>query len=125
MNRSAAKLPPQSEDEFLRQVMELAVLSGWATAHFRPAMTKGGRWVTAVSGDGKGWPDLVLVNDRVIFAELKTDAGTLTPDQERWGRNLKAAGAEYYVWRPRDWPVIVATLGRRAAGTPPPSPGGT
>ncbi len=56
-----------SEKDWQSQFLELAHLAGWKCAHFRPAMT--GRtylngageekhiWVTAVQGDGKGFPD--------------------------------------------------------------------
>ncbi len=100
-----------TEEEFLRQVIELARVFGWRTAHFRPAMTASGRWVTAVQGNGKGFPDLVLVRgDRILFVELKTDVGRLTNEQADWLSALKAAGAAVYLWRPADWEQIVATL---------------
>jgi hypothetical protein len=56
----AIKLPTITEAEFLAQVLQLAKLCGWLTAHFRPAKTAHG-WRTAVQGDGAGWPDLVLL----------------------------------------------------------------
>ena len=52
-----------------------------------------------------GFPDLVLVNPqqkRVVFAELKTEAGKVTPGQAEWLDALKACGQEVYVWRPDD-----------------------
>lgn len=52
----------------------------------------------------KGFPDLTMVrNSRLIFAELKTDSGKVTPDQEEWAGALVASGrCEYYLWRPAD-----------------------
>ena len=50
-----------------------------------------------------GFPDTVLVNPalgRVIFAELKTMKGRLSEAQRAWLSDLRAAGAEAYVWRP-------------------------
>ena len=47
-----------------------------------------------------GYPDLVLVRDRVLFREVKTDKGRLTEHQEAWGNALIEAGADYDVWRP-------------------------
>ena len=47
-----------------------------------------------------GFPDLVLVRDKVLFRELKTEKGRLTVAQEAWGEILTAAGADYEVWRP-------------------------
>lgn len=107
-----------TEAAFQAQVLHLAALLGWHRAHFRPAMNARGQWRTAVAGDGKGFPDLVLVRDRVIFAELKTDRGRTTPEQHAWADHLRAAGAEYYLWRPRNWEHLQETLTRRNA--PPP-----
>lgn len=50
-----------------------------------------------------GWPDLALVRERVLFAELKTTGGKLTDAQLEWLMALESAGAEVYVWRPIDW----------------------
>ena len=49
----------------------------------------------------KGFPDLVLVRGkRVIWAELKTMDGRITPEQREWLNDLTHAGQEVYVWRP-------------------------
>ncbi|MDD5703981.1 MAG: VRR-NUC domain-containing protein [Dehalococcoidales bacterium] len=71
--------------------------NGWKVAHFRPAMTgrtytnKAGQtknvWVTAVQGDGAGFPDNIAVNpdfDYCLVCEVKATNGKLTPDQEKW-----------------------------------------
>lgn len=53
-----------------------------------------------------GFPDLVLVNPRtrrVLFRELKSAKGRISPDQKRWGQGLKDAGADFEFWYPRDW----------------------
>jgi VRR-NUC domain len=51
-----------------------------------------------------GFPDLVLVGrGRLIFAEVKSDTGKLTPSQLAWYAGLLDVGAEAYVWRPADW----------------------
>ena len=91
-----------SEAGLLDSVIELAHLFGWRVAHFRPAMTKHG-WRTPVSADGKGFPDLVLVRDRVLFVELKSAKGRLSDDQLDWAAALTNAGVEYHCWRPADW----------------------
>jgi hypothetical protein len=80
----------------------LAPILGWHVAHFRPAKTENG-WRTAVSADGKGFPDLVLVRERVVWVECKGQHERVSPEQVAWGEWLVAAGEEYYVWRPRDW----------------------
>jgi hypothetical protein len=91
-----------AEQELQDNVIELAHLLGWRVAHFRPAMTKDG-WRTAVSADGKGFPDLVLVRDRVVFAELKSAKGVLTDEQADWVGALVGAKAECHLWKPVDW----------------------
>jgi len=62
----------------------------------------------------RGFPDLVLVNPeqkRVIFAELKTEKGKLTPEQEEWlVALLECGGHEVYVWRPGDIEEIARIL---------------
>lgn len=106
-----------TEEKFLEQIISLARIYGWKVAHFRPAMTKWG-WRTAVSGDGKGFPDCVLVKTgRMIFAELKSDTGKLSPEQVEWLRILGLKmGIEVYIWRPSDFNDIVGILSGVADG---------
>lgn len=103
----------ESEASFQTAVIGLAQALGWRVAHFRTSLNQRGAFQTAVAGDGKGFPDLVLVRDRVIFAELKTDIGSMAPDQKLWGAALQAAGVEWHLWRPRQWREIEATLAKR------------
>ena len=52
-----------------------------------------------------GFPDLVLVSTRqgrILFRELKTDKGRVSPDQRKWIDGLTAAGGDAGVWRPED-----------------------
>lgn len=101
MKRLTAGLPmEQTEEEFQSQIIHLAKLYGWRTAHFRASLNRRGKWQTAVQGDGKGFPDLVLVRDRVIWVELKKEDGATTPDQEAWISALLASGQIVYIWRP-------------------------
>src|SRR5678816_95122 len=90
------------EKDWQRDIIELARTLGWRVAHFRPAQTKHG-WRTAVGGDGAGFPDLVLVRDRVVFAELKVGRNKLSTEQIEWARYLEGAGAEHRVWTEHDW----------------------
>jgi len=101
-----------SEAEWQQQVIDLAHVHGWRVLHVRPAQNSRGDWRTPVAADGKGWPDLTLVRDRVLFAELKTNRGRLAPEQRRWLDALEAAGAEVAVWRPKDFPTVLDTLKR-------------
>ena len=100
-----------TEADFLRQVLDLARILGWRSAHFRPAWSGRG-WRTPVQGDGAGFPDLILVRrERVIAAELKREqGGRVSDDQLLWLRALDAAGLETAVWRPSDFPAIQETL---------------
>ena len=59
------------ENQLLDAVLALAKVYGFRTVHWRAAKTAHG-WRTPVQGDGKGWPDLLLVKGRrIIAAELK------------------------------------------------------
>ena len=103
-------LKPLTEAEFTRQVIAFARLHGWRVAHFRSARTARG-WRTPVQGDGKGFPDLILVgHSRIIVAELKVGRKTLTADQTEWIAAFVLAGAGAYVWYPSDWPEIESVL---------------
>jgi len=84
-------------------------LLGWIGAHFRPAKTSQG-WRTAVSGDGKGFPDWMLARERIVYAELKKVGGVLSLDQRTWRDRIVAAGGEWYCWTIEDWDEIVAVL---------------
>lgn len=102
-----------TEAEFQRAVLDLAHLCGFTVAHFRGvkvATRNGIRHMTPVAADGKGFPDLVLVKDRVLFRELKTDRGRLSEAQHEWMAVLEGAGADVDVWRPSDWARIERTL---------------
>lgn len=66
--------------------------------------------MTAVQGDGAGFPDLVLVRERVVWVELKSDIGVLSDEQEIWIAMLHRAGQEVYVWKPCDWDTILEVL---------------
>lgn len=104
--------PKLTEAEFTAQVLELASVLGWRAAHFRPARTAQG-WRTPVAGDGRGFPDLILVRDRVVAAELKVGRNCTTPEQDAWLEAFRGAGVPSYTWRPEDWDAIQATLSRR------------
>lgn len=111
-----------TENELLAAVLDLAKVLKWRVAHFRPAKTERG-WRTPVSADGAGWPDLLLVRQRVMAVELKSDKGRVTREQADWLIYLHLAGVETHVWRPADWHngVILETLG--APAVPDPNPG--
>ena len=90
-----------TEKAFQAAVVELARLCRWRCYH-----TYDSRRSTP------GFPDLVLLRgNRLIFAELKRQRGTVTVDQRGWLAALAATGAvDVRLWRPSDWPDIEATL---------------
>lgn len=90
-----------SENDLLTAVLDLCALYGVRVAHFRPARTAYG-WRTPVSGDGKGFPDLVLAGaGGVAFRELKGPRGRMRPDQTEWQHTLLRAEADVDVWTPK------------------------
>jgi hypothetical protein len=50
----------------------------------------------------QGYPDWTIVGKRVLFRELKTQRGRLSPSQKGWLAKLTAAGQDAGVWRPAD-----------------------
>lgn len=84
------------------------------------AWAKRAGWLVYHTHDSRrspaGFPDLVLVREQVVYAELKTMRGELRTAQRVWIARLRAAGAEVHVWRPNQWAEVKARLsGRRAA----------
>jgi len=100
-----------TEAQFQAQVLHLAKMFGWRTAHFRPAKTSQG-WRTAVQGDGIGFPDLILVRKEMIVAELKRDRTCkTTPNQDAWLEAFRfVPGVLVYLWTPEDWDEIERVL---------------
>lgn len=90
-----------TEKVFTQQVTDLARHFGWTTYH--PYLSV---------RSTPGWPDMAIVRPpRFILAELKTDKGKLSPQQEKWLHLLgQCPGIEVYEWRPRDYDEIVQVL---------------
>lgn len=66
-------------------------------------------WPYSLGAD-PGFPDLVLVRERVVFVELKGSAGKLSQAQADWIQALKAAGAEVHTWWPDDLELAAKIL---------------
>jgi hypothetical protein len=67
-------------------------------------------------GSKAGFPDRVLVRERIIYAELKREkrvATPITPEQREWLDALAKTGAEVYLWRPSDLDEIATVLSKR------------
>jgi hypothetical protein len=80
-----------SEATLLEKVRRLARELGYLTYHTHDSRRS-----------EPGFPDLVLVGHRVIYAELKRMTGPTRPDQKKWLAALAAGGAEVHLWRPID-----------------------
>ena len=92
---------PITEKEWMGQVRELASMLGWAFYH--PFLS---------IHSPRGWPDVALCRPpRLIFAELKSSAGKLTPAQAEWLGLLEGCPqVEVYLWRPDDLDDVTRIL---------------
>lgn len=115
------KAPRQTEAQFQRAVVEYAELNQWLVYHTYDSRRS-----------NPGFPDLVLVRDgKLIFAELKSERGRLSQDQERWLRALRRVelalavlarfvvpdrGVHVRLWRPSCWPEIERELSAKERG---------
>ena len=99
-----------TEKDFQKIVIIIAKASGWLVHHPLPSLNKRGVWATHELGD-HGFPDLVLAHPsgRVIFAELKSEKGKVSPLQHRWITVLEQA-LVVHVWRPADLDWITKYL---------------
>lgn len=98
--KPAAGPPPISEKAFQGQVMSLLRMLGWLAYHTYSSMRS-----------QKGFPDICAVKGRrVLFIELKREAGYATAEQSTWLEALRAAGQEAYLWKPSHWNEILKVL---------------
>lgn len=92
-----------SESDLQKAVIARAQELRWRVMHPLPGQTPKGRWGTATQGDGRGFPDLTLVRERIVFVELKAEREYLKPAQKLWRDWILAAGGEYHIWKPTQW----------------------
>ena len=91
-----------TEKQFSQQVVDLALTFGWKVYH---------PWISIHSS--AGFPDLTMAREeRLIFAELKSEKGKLTEAQAEWLRVLKATGNKVFEWRPHQFDEIAGILQR-------------
>lgn len=105
-------IPKTSEASFQSWVIDVARIYGWLVMHSRPAMKKDGSYSTAITGD-KGWPDISLCHPtrgEFIVAELKSDIGKVSAEQQVWIDALHKAGVRVDVWRPRNSDHVLRIL---------------
>lgn len=98
------------EAAFQAQVEQLGAFYGWRVYHTHDSRRS-----------NPGFPDPVLVrDDELIFAELKTEKGRVRPEQAAWIAALHAVPAvDTYLWRPSDFDEINARLSRGRNRTQP------
>ncbi|HEX4661883.1 MAG TPA: hypothetical protein VH307_31190 [Streptosporangiaceae bacterium] len=54
-------------------------------------------------GSAAGWPDWVILGPGgILFRELKSESGMLSPEQGSIAVKLQAVGQNWDIWRPSD-----------------------
>ena len=101
----AATMPedrgPDSLDAHVRKLMADLGLFGYHTRNSK--------------GSTAGWPDWVIIGRvGILYRELKTEHGTVTPEQRHVGELITRAGGNWAVWRPRD--LLDHTIARELEG---------
>ncbi len=91
-----------SEAQAQATILDVATTLGWRHYHTQDSRRS-----------PSGFPDLVLVRERVIYAELKKVGEQPRPEQIDWLNALARAGCEVYVWTIDDLAEITAVLVRR------------
>lgn len=99
--RTAGPLVEDEESwlQWVRDYAQRVARPSWGTYHTRHS-----------KGSDPGFPDLVLWRERIVYAELKTEAGRVTRTQWAVIDGLRAAGAEVHIWRPSDRDDIARIL---------------
>jgi len=108
-------LESETHVEIMDRVIDFLHLKSFHVAGFRPGMKKDGSWVTAVIGDGKGFPDVFAVRYHpqyigLLVVEIKTENDEQSPEQKQWQIWCEEAGIPYIVVRPSTWEEFVRLL---------------
>lgn len=96
-----------TETQWQAQVETWAKRAGWLGYHVRDSR-----------GSARGFPDCVFVRPQtseIVWAELKTERGKVTPSQQVWIEALKACNQRVFVLRPSDEWFIKRILGLKQA----------
>ena len=104
-----ARARDNAEARFQARVEELAQQLGWYAWH-----------LTQAQRSQPGLPDLILIRERVVWAELKATSlltgrtGKLSPAQIMFRDMLQEAGQEWHLWTDSsdDWQKIQEVLKR-------------
>ncbi len=94
------QLEDVTEKEWQQQVKDMASLMGFKRAYHTFDSRR----------SSSGFPDLVLVRDRIVYVELKRETGKLSPAQTEWLVALVKARGEVYVARPHDFDALAEVL---------------
>ena len=78
-----------TEKQFQSHVVQFAKVMHWQVYHTYDSRRS-----------EPGFPDLLLVRERVLFRELKSEKGRISLAQKQWGDKLIRAGADFKIWRP-------------------------
>ena len=102
MTGAAARARFGTEKAFAKTVDDLAAACGWYICK---------SWLSINSPSGE--PDRRFIKPpRVVWAELKTSRGKVSPMQAHvLGLLRQCPGVETYLWYPADWPEIERVLG--------------
>tara|TARA_R100000306_G_scaffold38814_1_gene38551 strand:+ start:747 stop:1142 length:396 start_codon:yes stop_codon:yes gene_type:complete len=88
------------ERDLQRNVQELARAYGWTDWH-----------VLRSKGMRAGFPDLVLIRPPdLVWVELKSEKGRLSPAQKEMHEMLRACGQQVYLWYPGNEEEIMEVL---------------
>lgn len=104
MTRPATARAAVAADMSERRLQTFVVSFAMALGYETPYHTHNSRRSAA------GFPDLVMIRlprpgrpGRLVFAEIKSEAGEISAAQTAWLTNLRSVGAAAYLWRPSDW----------------------
>ena len=89
----------ESEARWQRWVIDAATRLGWHYWHDADARK-----------NAPGLPDLHLLREREVWAELKSETYKTTPEQDRYAERLRCAGCEIHLWRPRHKAQVLEAL---------------
>lgn len=104
-----------SERAFQSQVVRYARLMGWRVWHDNatnaPKLCRSCKQPLKLPRNEAGLVDLILLRrPRVVWAELKSERGKVSPEQASFIAELRAAHQEVYLWRPSDWQEVERVL---------------
>jgi hypothetical protein len=87
---------PDSLDAHVRRLMADLGLWGFHVEQSLDVETK------RANVSRRGWTDWVIFGTGILYRELKTETGTLKPDQVKMRDRILAAGGNWGLWRPSD-----------------------